>query len=286
VVPGATLPVTLTAGSAEGEATGFVVLTRGADVRRIPYWFRVAQPKLGKEPHTNLRGPGLYSGNTAKKPSLVSTYRFPETPVAPAVPLNLSGPEQIFRLRIKGQVANIGAALVSTAPGTRVSPRLVHAGDENRLTGQTALPQNVNPYQNFGQIVPAVGAALPAPGAYDFVFDTPARGKPGRFSFRVWVNDTKPPTVRALPRRGKTVRFGVRDAGSGVDRSSITAKVDLVATEAKYANGVVTIDLTGRPAGVHRLTLQVSDYQESKNNENTGPILPNTKIVRTTVRLP
>jgi hypothetical protein len=288
VVPGTTFPVTLTvgAGAAEGEATGFVVLTRGPDVRRIPYWFRVAEPKLGREPHTNLRGPGLYRGDTAKKAALVSSYRFPETPIAPAVPLNLSGPEQVFRLTVKGQVANIGAVVISTASHVRVSPRLVHAGDENRLTGQPALPQNVNPYQNFGQSVPAVGAALPTAGAYDFVFDTPARGKPGRFSFRVWVNDTKPPTVHTLPQRGKLVRFSVRDAGSGVDRASITAKVDLVPTAAKYANGVVTIDLTGRSAGTHRVTLQVSDYQETKNNENSGPILPNTRIVRTTVRLP
>jgi subtilisin family serine protease len=287
VVPGGTFPVTLTAGAAEGEATGFVVLTRGADVRRIPYWFRVALPKLGGEPRTTLRGPGLYSGNTAKKPALVSTYRFPETPVAAAVPLNLSGPEQIFRLTIKGQVANFGAVVVSTASGTRVSPRLVHAGDENRLAGQTALPQNVNPYQNYGQTVPAVGAPLPSPGAYDFVFDTPARGKPGRFSFRVWVNDTKPPTVRALPRRRQIVRFAVRDAGSGIDPASVQATVDgAVPRSTKYANGIVTIDLTGRSSGTHRLMLQVSDYQESKNNENTGPILPNTTIVRTTVRLP
>jgi hypothetical protein len=100
------------------------------------------------------------------------------------------------------------------------------------------------------------------------------------------VNDTKPPSVRALPRRGKIVRFGLRDAGSGVDRSSLNAKVDNVPTEAKYANGVVTIDLGGHKAGLHRVVLQVSDFQESKNNENTGPILPNTRIVRTTVRIP
>ena len=285
VIPGTSLPVTLSvaAGAAEGEATGFVVLTRGTDTRRIPYWFRVAEPKLAREPRAAVHGAGLYRGNTAGKKSLVSTYRFPETAIAPAVPLNLSGPEQIFRLTVKGRVANIGAVVVSTAPHVRVSPRLVHGDDENRLTGQPALPQNVNPYQGFGDAVPAVGATLPAPGAYDIVFDTPARGKPGRFTFRVWLNDTKPPTVRRLPQRGDLVRFGVRDAGSGVDPGSIQAEVDGRPEPTKYANGVVTIDLSQRAAGSHRLKLVVSDYQESKNNENTGPILPNTRTVETTV---
>ena len=30
-------------------------------------------------------------------------------------------------------------------------------------------------------------------------------------------------------------------------------------------------------AGQHRLVFRASDYQETKNMENTGPILPNTR---------
>ncbi len=44
--------------AAESDETGFVVLTRGTDVRRIPYWFRVTAPKLGTEPTTPLARPG------------------------------------------------------------------------------------------------------------------------------------------------------------------------------------------------------------------------------------
>ena len=46
-VPG-TLDVTatVTSAAAEGDVAGFVVLTRGADVRRIPYWLHVERPKL------------------------------------------------------------------------------------------------------------------------------------------------------------------------------------------------------------------------------------------------
>ena len=31
--------------------------------------------------------------------------------------------------------------------------------------------------------------------------------------------------------------------------------------------------------GTHRLRLQVSDYQESRNMENVPPILPNTRVL-------
>jgi hypothetical protein len=35
--------------------------------------------------------------------------------------------------------------------------------------------------------------------------------------------------------------------------------------------------------GKHRLRFVVSDYQEAKNMENVGPILPNTRFVAATV---
>ena len=287
VAAGTPLPVTLTvtAGAGEGAATGFLTLTRGTDVRRVPYWFRVEKPQLGREPHTLLKGAGLYKGDTAGKPALVSTYRYPEQSVAAAVPLDLSGPEQVFRFDLKKPVANFGAVIVDEESGVRISPRLVHAGDENRLVGQPGLPANINPYQNYGQTTPAVGAVLPLPGAYDFVFDTPARARPGRFTFRVWVNDTTPPSVRLLTPsipRGGSVRFAVRDSGSGVDPASILAKVDGEATPVTYARGIVTIAKTLTP-GAHRITLSAADYQETKNMEDVGPILPNTRVVQTTV---
>ncbi|MDB4979510.1 MAG: hypothetical protein JWM82_262, partial [Myxococcales bacterium] len=288
VVAGTPVTVTLTttATAADGEATGFVVLTRGTDVRRVPFWFRVSSPKLAREPRTRLPGPGIFHGNTRGKPALVSTYRYPETSfVSVAVPLDLSGPEQVFRFVANGKLANFGAVVTSHAPGVRVSPRLVVADDENRLVGATALPANLNPYQNFSQSVPAVGAILPLPGAYDFVFDTPSRGKPGKFTFRVWANDTKPPTIRLLSRtiaRGTRIRFAVADGGSGVDPASVSATIDGQRRGAHYANGIVAVNET-LTAGSHTVALTVSDYQETKNMEDVGPILPNTRTLRTTV---
>jgi hypothetical protein len=46
---------------------------------------------------------------------------------------------------------------------------------------------------------------------------------------------------------------------------------------------VLTVPTAGLSAGTHRLTLLVSDYEEAKNMENVGPILPNTRSLAATV---
>jgi subtilisin family serine protease len=283
------LGVTLTvaADAAEGDGAGFVTLTRGADVRRIPYWFHVEAPQLGQEPHRTLTKPGLYGGNTAGGKSLVSTYRYPEQGLAcnckTGVPLNLSGPEQVFRLVLSKNVANVGVAVVSHATGVTVQPRLVAAGDENRLQGFSALPVDINPYRGYGRVVPAVGAILPKPGAYDVVFDTPAGATPGAFTFRLWVNDATRPTVRLLPSRNRAIRLAVADGGSGIDRGSLDVKVDGKLRKFTYARNVLSIPVT---AGPHRVSVVVGDYQETKNMEDVGPVLPNTRrfSARVTIR--
>ncbi len=257
VTPGAGIGLTLTvaADAVEGESTGFVVLTRGSDVRRVPYWFRVEVPKLASEPHRTIRAPGLYRGDTAGKKSLVSSYRYPEAGLAcncaTGVPTDLSGPEQVL----------------------------------NRLVGYTGIPVDLNPYADFGRVVPVVGAVLPAPRAYDLVFDTPAGGKPGAFAFRFWVNDTKPPRVRLLTptvRRGSPLRLAVTDAGSGVDPGSIVPHIDGRVSAFGFRNGVVSATNTVLAPGRHRVTVTVADYQETKNMENVGPVRPNTRTFSAT----
>ena len=289
---GSTLSVTLNvaADAAEGDTVGFVQLSRGTDVRRVPYWLHVEVPKLGTEPHVTITHPGVYSGDTVGKKSLVSSYRYPEGGLAcnckTGVLLNLSGPEQVFQVTLKKQVANLGAVVLTHAKGVSVSPRLVVAGDENRLTGFTALPVNDNPYQQFGEVEPVVGAIMPAPGAYDVVFDTPAGAKPGKFTFRVWMNDVTPPAVHLLTRavrRGNPIRVAISDLGSGVDPTSIVLNVDASRPQFAFKRGILSVRSTALSPGTHRLKLVVSDYQEAKNMENVGPILPNTRTFSTTV---
>jgi hypothetical protein len=74
---------------------------------------------------------------------------------------------------------------------------------------------------------------------------------------------------------GRTIRLAVSDTGSGIDPASILAKVDGTVRSFTFASGVLTIRNV-RP-GRHAVTLTAADYQEAKNMENVGPILPNTR---------
>ena len=171
------------------EQAGYVVLQRGDQIRRIPYWFRVATPQLPR-PTRVLARTGTYNGSTVGKPRRVQQYRYPI--VANSRPL---GPEQVFRFTLGRAVANFGVAVLRGA----VQPRVVQAGDENRLVGIPGLPFNINPYvDEFGDARPIAGAIRPAPGTYDLVFDSQAKGD--RFAFRFWVDDVRPPSARLLSR--------------------------------------------------------------------------------------
>jgi len=289
-VPG-TLPVTVsTAGAPSGELSGFVVLTRGAERRRVPYWLRVSAPSLGGAKTTPLRRPGTYKSNTRGGTTLVSRYRYPESPRGLGFATSLPGPERVFRVNLAGAVANFGVVVTSRAKGVVVEPRIVKAGDENRLTGYPALPFNLNPYlRTFQEPVPAAGAILPARGAYDVVFDSPSRARAGAFTFRFWIADTKPPALRLRTRtvrRGQALVVAASDAGSGVEPRSIVARIDGRETESRAQKGRILVRTAGLGPGGHTLVLQVSDYQETRNMENVARILPNTRILgaRFTVR--
>jgi hypothetical protein len=290
LVAGAPLPVLLTVSqtATEGDGTGFLVLTRGSDERRVAFWFHVEVPRLGLDPQKTLRRPGVFRGDTAGQPSRVSSYRYPERGLAPGVATRLTGPEQVFRFTLRKRVANFGVVVMGHAPGVRVSPRLVAGDDENRIVGYTGLPAGLNPYQGFSRAEPAVAAVLPDPGSYDFVFDTPAGGKPGSFTFRFWVNDTSPPSIRPLGRTttvGRSIRFAVRDSASGVDPHSLRASLDGATVRFTYSGGVLSIPTKGGAPGKKAVTVTASDYQETKNMEDVGPVLPNTRVLRTTVTL-
>ena len=288
-VPG-TLSVraTVSGGAAAADTSGFVVLTRAGRVRRIPFWLHVTAAALARDPHRLLRRPGLYRGDTRGGAARVAAYRFPTSPDLLGIRARLRGPEQVFRFVLRRPVANAGAVVVSEDRGVHVSPRLLRAGDENRLAGYTALPLRLNPYKpSFFGFVPAVGVFRPTPGAYDLVFDTPSRAAAGRFTFRFWVNDSTPPRVRLLTgnvRAGAPLRVGVRDHGSGVDPQSLSAFVDgrsarLVWFPSGHRASVFFGTLARRR---HRLVFSASDYQETKNNENAGGLLLNTRRLATT----
>ncbi len=269
-VPGP-LTVTATAGPTPGDETGFVVLTRGTDTRRIPFWFASSAPKLHLEQTLTLRRGGLHSGTTSGGARLVSSYRYPTGGDA-AYP----GPERVYRMRLTGKPANAGVVVLS---GTAV-PHITFWGSENHLAGYTALPLDLNPYRKtYGARRPVSAVVLPAHGTYDVVFDTRA-GAGGPFTFRYWVNDVTPPKVKVVSSTG-AIRLSAVDHGSGVDPNSIHATLDGRPVPTTYRSGSIRIAAT---PGRHRLSVTVADYQETKNMEDVPPILPNTTVLTTTVR--
>jgi subtilisin family serine protease len=286
--PGA-LPVTVAASrtARRRELTGFVVLSRGAERRRIQYWLRVSAPSLARKHPKPLLRPGLHAATTRGASASVRTYRYPADISVVGVTGTLAGPERVYRVRLRRPAVNFGVAVVWRAKGVRVEPRIVRAGDEDRLLGQTALPINLNPYlRQYRQPTPAAGAIRPTAGAYDVVFDGPSLATAGAFRFRFWVNDTKPPRLRLLDRsvaRGAPLRVHATDAGSGVDPRTVIAMIDRSQVTPTFKGGVVRIPTGRLTPGRHRLELQVSDYQESRNMENATAILPNSAVLRTTV---
>jgi hypothetical protein len=265
------MSVTVHAGTAPGDVAGFVVLTHGTDSRRIPFWFDVSAPKLGSEPQGAVLTAGVHKSTTVGGASLVSTYRYPT-----GGDFEYPGPERVFRVRVSGKPANFGVVVVS---GSAV-PHVTFAGSEDRLAGYVALPFDLNPYRKtYGNPVKIAGVDVPATGGYDVVFDTRSSAQAGPFTFRYWVNDVKPPTLKATAKRG-AITVSATDGGSGVDLSSVSITLDGKTVPVHGA-----VETIRAAKGRHTLVMRASDYQEAKNMENVPPILPNTATLRTTVKV-
>src|SRR4029077_16970150 len=113
------------------------------------------------------------------------------------------------------------------------------------------------------------------------------RAEAGSFAFRYWVNDVTPPTLRLRTRtvsQGQSLHVAATDTGSGVSSPSIVASIDGSRVPRTFRRGIISMPVAGLSPGSHRLRLRVSDYQETKNTENVGPILPNTRTITVTFR--
>jgi hypothetical protein len=284
-VPGR-LRVSASPAGAPSQGSGFILLTRGTVTRRIPFWYCGTAQRLRPHGYGVLRRTGTYRGNTKHRKALVSHYRFPALQPGAGVATTLQGPEQVFRVHVRKRIANFGVAMLSQSPGARIQPRVVENADESRLTGYPALPLNLNPYlAEFLAPVPAAGAVLPAPGTYDVVFDSARRADAGAFRFRFWMNDTTPPRLSLRTHklgRGQALIISATDAGSGVDPGSIVLRIDgrqNFAWKYSRSRGTISVPLGGIARGAHRVRVQASDYEESRNMEDVGPILPNTRVL-------
>ena len=286
-VPGTlTLQAVTTRAARQGVLSGYVELRRGGDLRRVPYWGRVAVPGLARHRPIALRRAGVYRGTTRGRPARAITYRYPESPSGLGVTQSLRGPEAVYRFRLRQRVANFGVVVTGRPGGSGVEPRVVAGLDENRLTGYGGLPFANNPYlEDFRRPLLVAGALSPLPGEYGIVFDSGSRAGAGAFSFRFWINDTAPPTLRLRTRSiaaGSALSVAARDPGAGVYPESIRATIDGQLASTSFRNGVIRVETGNLATGQHRLRMRVSDYQETKNTENVARILQNTRTFTAT----
>jgi len=102
------------------------------------------------------------------------------------------------------------------------------------------------------------------------------------------VNDVTPPTARLetrAARAGRPLVVRVGDSGSGVDPATIVATLDGKRRDVRLVGGTVQVATTDVAPGPHRLVLQVSDYQETRNTETTAAVLPNTRRLSAAVTI-
>jgi Subtilase family len=272
-VPGGlTVTANVSHAAPNGDVTGFVVLARDGQTRRIPFWVEVNHPLLRTEPAKRLSAPGIYRATTVGGASKVLRYRYPTKGDG-----SYPGPEVAYLVHVSRPIANFGVAVLS---GSAI-PHVVFAGDENHLTGFTGLPTDLNPYlETFGESRPVAGVDLPAPGSYEIVFDTRSASRAGPFTFRYWINDTTPPKLHVLSTSSRKIVVGITDGGAGVDPYSVRATVDGRSIQLHYSHNRLTLP-AGR--GRHLLIVTASDYQELKNMEDVAAIKPNTSTLRRTV---
>jgi minor extracellular serine protease Vpr len=310
VSPGGTASLSVSARVAadaqEGEQYGFIVLTRGADVRRIPYFLLVSRPKL--ESMRTVRLKRLQTGTTAKGQSRAGIYRYPSTPFGPApnfigAPMNEDGAETMYVTTVTGKVANIGVAVLTESPGAVVDPWFLGSKDENDVLGYTGTPVNVNNYMvDFRVDVGAAGQQYPQPGTYYIAIDSGRerltnKRLAGSYILRSWVNDVRPPraslvTTRVSAGRPLIVLRAV-DQLAGVDPFSIILSYRRVLVAAAAFDPITGLAFVPLPPAAPALakgrtpvTMVASDYQETKNLDQAGAEpLPNTafKQARLTV---
>jgi minor extracellular serine protease Vpr len=297
--PGGTvdLPVVATAPytAPSGDDYGFIVLRRGGDQVRVPYYFSVQYPQIGRAPRVTIKR--NQPGDTSRGTSYVSTYRFPTEPFGPppfytGKPFDEDGAERVYTVRVSSHVANAGVAVVASGANALVEPWFLGSLNEDDVQGYPGTPVNVNALTFEYQFDTAAAAVdFPHGGRYfvavdsraDPYTDLPLRGA---YLLRSWQNDVRPPRFRFLTKvvsPGRPLLAAVAtDRGAGVDPLSLVIgyrQTLLLAALYDPASGLVLWPLDGAPKirlGKTPMIAVASDYQESKNIDQAGALLPNT----------
>ena len=113
------------AGAVAGENYGFIVLTKDAVTRRVPYLFLVSDPKLAVA--TVLPLLETQTGDTRTGADRVELYRYPAAPFGnfpDQPPMNENGGETVYTTSLDRPAVNIGVSVLS-APGGRCDRSVV-----------------------------------------------------------------------------------------------------------------------------------------------------------------
>ncbi len=297
------VPVTVTAdaGAATGTNDGFVVLSGNGVERRVPYAFLVERPALRNAPSTTLKE--IQVGNTAKGASTVSTYCCPAEPFGPppsytGAPMNEDGSETLYSFEVNQPIVNFGVSVLAASPGSLIDPFILGSKDENDVQGYAAIPTDVNSLTfDSGLDVGAAGVQFPRLQRFYVAVDSRAdeftnKSQKGQYVLKAWVDDLTGPAVRILTTRvtaGRPLIAAVAvDPQSGVDPLSLVINYNKALVGASAydpASGLVLFGIpTAAPpfkAGTTNLTLEASDYQETKNINTVGDaIYPNTTFAQ------
>jgi minor extracellular serine protease Vpr len=299
IPPGGTVDLPIVASASRGAPTGddygFVVLTRGAERVRIPYYFSVENPQIGRAPRATMRAFQL--GETSKGTSYVSQYRFPTEPFGPppfyvGKPFNEDGAEKVYTFRVSEHVANAGAAVVASEPNTLIEPWFLGSLNEDDVQGYPGTPLNVNGLTFEYQFDNGAAAVdFPHEGRYFVAVDSradPYTNAPlrGQYILHSWQNDVRPPRFKLLTKvvtPGRPLIAAIaQDRGAGIDPLSLVIgykQTLLLAALYDPGSGLVIWALDGAPKiglGKTPMLAVASDYQESKNVDQAGDILPNS----------
>jgi minor extracellular serine protease Vpr len=278
-----------------GDDYGFIVLRRGADRVRIPYYFSVQYPQIARAPRVTIKR--LQLGDTSKGTSYVSSYRFPTEPFGPppfysGKPFNEDGAERVYTFRVSSQVVNAGAAVVAAGQNALVEPWFLGSLNENDVQGYPGTPVNVNGLTfEYRFDTGAAAVDFPHEGRYFVAVDSradPYTDQPlrGPYLLRAWQNDVTPPRLRFLTKvvsAGRPLLAAIAsDRGAGVDPLSLVIgyrQTLLLAALYDPGSGLVLWALDGAPkirVGRTPMIAVASDYQESKNIDQAVELLPNT----------
>ncbi len=281
------------AGTAAGDATGFVVLQQGALRRRIPYWAYVERPALPTVHARTIHRTGSFLGSTRGRPDHVDFYRYPTNASADGVPSHFAGGERLYRFHLSLPVINVGAT-VENLGHSRVVPLLLRGRDENNLVGESGLPLDVGPISfTSGTVEPSAGLWWAPSGEYTVAVDSGSRRGEGRYRLRVWLNDLTPPSIVPLTRhvragRPSVVRLRITDAQSGVDPRTLIGELGTQAPEPlgyDQRTRVATLVLPPLRPGTYTLAAFAADYAQTKDVLDYAPGPSNTTVIRFHVRV-